>query len=190
MVTIRASLKVRCPSKRYLQPWPRFVWLHRDAAVWAVSIPNQPSYWLPVPRTKRPSSCFRGLSVLLRVPSTFCFPVEHFRTQHYLPRVLSLIATSQRTVTKSSGLSKTRLTFRPQTFSVSRRFTPVPCFAGLFHPAATSRVFAVQGLLSPRDDSSSSEQSPPMLLVTQQLVGRNQPPSLRNLNFEVFIHAK
>jgi hypothetical protein len=40
--------------------------------------------------------------------------------------------------------------FRPQVFSTSRRFPPPTGCSGLFHPAATSRVVAVQGLLSPR----------------------------------------
>jgi len=46
--------------------------------------------------------------------------------------------------------------FRPQAFSASRRFAPRPGAAGLFHPATTSRVDAVQGLLPPCSSAAVS----------------------------------
>jgi hypothetical protein len=54
--------------------------------------------------------------------------------------VLSLIATSAGGVHHSAGNPDPAVTFRPRRFSRPRRFTPPPAFAGLFHPAATSRV--------------------------------------------------
>jgi hypothetical protein len=60
-------------------------------------------------------------------------------------------------------------TVRPQVFSTSRRFTPAQSFAGLFHPAATSRVHPVQGLLTSCSHPSSSEGACPHAVVTSQL---------------------
>jgi hypothetical protein len=51
-------------------------------------------------------------------------------------------------------------TFRPQTFSVSRRLTPGHNFAGLFHPAATSRV---------RSRSGASPFAQPLSLIERAL---------------------
>jgi len=59
--------------------------------------------------------------------------------------------------------------FRPQVFSTSRRFAPHFASASLFHPAATSRVVAVQGLLSPRSRSLSSSAASPLLLPLRAL---------------------
>jgi hypothetical protein len=52
--------------------------------------------------------------------------------------------------------------FRPQVFSTSRRFSPPSGCTGLFHPVATSRVAAVQGLLSPRSRAPSSRAPAPL----------------------------
>jgi len=65
--------------------------------------------------------------------------------------------------------SQSLTTVRPQAFSTSRRFTPAQSFAGLFHPAATSRVHPVQGLLSTCSHPSSSEGACPHAVVTSQL---------------------
>jgi len=48
------------------------------------------------------------------------------------------------------GGSQASTTFRPQAFSASRRFAPRFVFAGLFHPAATSRVDRLSRGFSPR----------------------------------------
>jgi hypothetical protein len=61
--------------------------------------------------------------------------------------------------------------FRPQVFSTSRRFSPPSGFAGFFHPAATSRVVAVQGLLSPRSRAPSSRAASPLPLPLRALTG-------------------
>jgi hypothetical protein len=52
----------------------------------------------------------------------------------------SLIAASASGVHHSEGNPDPAVTFRPRRFTRPRRFPPPPAFAGLFHPAATSRV--------------------------------------------------
>ena len=52
----------------------------------------------------------------------------------------SLIAASTGSVHHSAGSPDPAVKFRPRRFSRPRRFAPPPAFAGLFHPAATSRV--------------------------------------------------
>jgi hypothetical protein len=54
-------------------------------------------------------------------------------------RVSSLFATSRK-VSTDRVRSPASATFRPQVFATSRRFSPPSRCAGLFHPAATSRV--------------------------------------------------
>jgi hypothetical protein len=105
-----------------------------------------------------------------------------------LPKVSSLITASPRGV-HSREACHHLATFRPQAFSASRRFSPPHDFAGLFHPAAMSRVHPVQGLLPPRSHAPSPEQLPPC---------RCSPPARApkdlsttdDLGFEVFIHAE
>jgi hypothetical protein len=84
----------------------------------------------------------------------------HLSTAAYLPRVSSLIAASLERVHIREGC-QAFATFRPQAFAASRRFPPPSGFAGLFHPAATSRVVAVQGLLSPRSRLLHQQSVPP-----------------------------
>jgi hypothetical protein len=62
----------------------------------------------------------------------------------------SLIATSAGGVHHSAGNPDPAVTFRPRRFSRPRRFAPPPAFAGLFHPAATSRVCPSGVCPSPR----------------------------------------
>ena len=62
----------------------------------------------------------------------------------------SLIATSAAGVHHSAGIPDPAVTFRPRRFSRPRRFPPPPAFAGLFHPAATSRVCPSGVCPSPR----------------------------------------
>jgi hypothetical protein len=52
----------------------------------------------------------------------------------------SLIAASTSGVHHSAGNPDPAVTFRPRRFTRPRRLAPPPAFAGLFHPAATSRV--------------------------------------------------
>jgi hypothetical protein len=62
----------------------------------------------------------------------------------------SLIATSAVGVHHSAGNPDPAVTFRPRRFSRPRRFPPPTAFAGLFHPAATSRVCPSGVCPSPR----------------------------------------
>jgi len=60
-------------------------------------------------------------------------------------------------------------TFRPQVFSTSRRLSP-PCrFAGLFHPAATSRAFPFRGLFPSRRGLDSSPRPCPRAVGVRPL---------------------
>jgi len=64
--------------------------------------------------------------------------------------VLSLIAASTSGVHHSPGNPYPEVKFPPRRFSRPRGFTPPPAFAGLFHPAATSRVCPSGDCPSPR----------------------------------------
>jgi hypothetical protein len=62
----------------------------------------------------------------------------------------SLIAASASGVHHSAGNPDPAVPFRPRRFSRPRRFAPPEAFAGLFHPAATSRVCPSGDCPSPR----------------------------------------
>jgi len=64
--------------------------------------------------------------------------------------VLSLIAASTSGVHHCAGNPDPTLKFPPRRFSRPRGFAPPPAFAGLFHPAATSRVCPSGVCASPR----------------------------------------
>jgi len=91
------------------------------------------------------SSCSRSSSEFLRSLSRpFPFGIR------LAARVSSLFATSPGASTHLEG-SQVLDTFRPQAFSASRRLSPHTSFAGLFHPAAASRVIcSFRGLPSLR----------------------------------------
>jgi hypothetical protein len=84
--------------------------------------------------------------------------------------------------------SQSIATVRPQAFSTSRRFSPAQSFAGLFHPAATSRVHPVQGLLTSCSHPSSSEGACPHAVVTSQLTLRL--PLLMPLDSEALFRTR
>jgi hypothetical protein len=74
-------------------------------------------------------------------------------------------------------------------FTALRRVAPPSGFASLFRPAATSRVVAVQGLLSPCSRSSSSEVRSPLSFSSRSLTGC--PAASRGrLDFEALIHTR
>jgi hypothetical protein len=104
----------------------------------ASSFPISPSRFsnrLRLPNTFVSGSSSRALCLPSRVhePS----PARHSCPDTF-PGLPSLIATSE------SGVHIRELpklaSFRPRRFSRPRRLPPPPTFAGLFHPAATSRV--------------------------------------------------
>jgi hypothetical protein len=61
---------------------------------------------------------------------------------------------------------------------------------GLFHPAATSRVSPVQGLLSPCSHPSSSEGACPQAVGPARLTRLRRLPSRSDLDFEAFIRTR
>jgi hypothetical protein len=107
----------------------------------------------PAPASSFPISPSR-FSSRLRLPNTFAFGsssralLPPFRVYESTPARLfcpdtfpglpSLIAAPTSGV-HTRGLPKPA-SFRPRRFSRPRRLTPPPAFAGLFHPATTSRV--------------------------------------------------
>ena len=108
--------------------------------------------------------------LLLRVPSRSS-PAASFEAA--IPtRVSSLIAAFPERVHFCEGC-QAFASFRPQVFSTSRRFAPLSESASLFHPAATSRVVAVQGLLSPRSTAPSSRAASSLLLPLRALTRTN-----------------
>lgn len=83
------------------------------------------------------------------------------------------------------------LVFRSQAFTTSQRFAPPLGFAGLFHPAATFRVRAVQGLLSPRSCPISSTGHAPLPFSSFVLTApEGTVARLGRLDSEAFIHAR
>lgn len=128
----------------------------------------------------RPPETFRfqvhssELDLPFRVP-TLRFPLASLSGARPPARVSSLIATSPLRVHCHEGY-QAFVTFRPQAFSASRRFTPRFGSAGLFHPAAASRAPLVQGLLTRRSHPSSSEGASPLVVGARPLTGRNRCP--------------
>jgi len=101
----------------------------------------------PLPRTNRPPS----LSVRIHslVPRLLFGVSSPFLLAARLrAAVLPGFRPSSRHHRKASthaGTSHFPAMFRPQVFATSRRFTPLFDFAGLLHPAATSRVLPSRG---------------------------------------------
>lgn len=82
-------------------------------------------------------------------------------------------------------------TFRPQAFSASRRFAPRSVFAGLFHPAATSRVHRLSRGFSPRVAPPSLRRaSAPLSFGVRALASRSWLPSPIRLDSEASFHAR
>jgi hypothetical protein len=98
--------------------------------------------------------------------------------------VLSLIAASTSGVHHRPG-SQTRTLFRPRRFSRPRRFTPPPIFAGLFHPAATSRVCPTGVCPSPRSRTGFHRPSHALVPLDAPACGVTRS-SLRALDFRAF----
>jgi hypothetical protein len=146
---------------------------------------------------RRPSETFERLEFncpLSHSPSEFLRLRASTRRprrdiESHLLRFLTLFATSRARVHMSAKVPKPPHTFRPQVFATSRRFSPQSRFAGLFHPAATSRASPVQGLLLLRSHPSSSEGACPLAVVLDVLIAEAMS-ARRALDFEAFIHAR
>jgi hypothetical protein len=75
------------------------------------------------------------------------------------------------------GGSQASATFRPQAFSASRRFAPRSVSAGLFHPAATSRVDGPSRGFSPHAAPPSFRRArPPCRSTHRALTDRSRLP--------------
>lgn len=117
-------------------------------------------------------------SRLLKSPlqSSYAFiPVRALASPNSPARVPSLIATSPKRVYNSRSIPTLR--YAPSSgflnlSTVSSAFW----LAGLFHPAATSRVQPVQGLLPLRSHPSSSEGACPLAVSEPPLTHRNELP--------------
>lgn len=82
------------------------------------------------------------------------------------------------------------VTFRPQVFSTSRRFTPPPSSAGLFHPAAASRAFLSRGF-SLRTADFLVESHPALMPLAHRALGnRSCRPCSACLDFEALIRVE
>jgi len=100
----------------------------------------------------------------------------------------SLIAASTSGVHHPAGNPNPTVTFRPRRFSRPRRFTPPPAFAGLFHPAATSRVCPSGDCPSPRSRTGFPPPSHALLPLNAPACGLTRA-SLCALAFRALLPA-
>lgn len=137
------------PSKPFVLTSARLIGSSSRSAFGPVSM----SAWLircAVPCIQMSTgSFFRDLPPL---QSSFAssLPPGHLSVQALPTKGLVPHRDISRRVRFSQERSHAPTTFRPQTFSASRRFTPRSTFAGLFHPADHVQGSTVQGLLSRR----------------------------------------
>jgi len=96
-------------------------------------------------------------ALLLRVPSPNS-RLKPFRSRHYLPRFLPFSRHHRRNPLLQS--EPNRLHVPSSDFLSLSTVSSSSSFAGLFHPAATSRI-SVQGFLSPRSYPPFREEIPP-----------------------------
>lgn len=127
-------------------------------------------------------------SFLLRVPSLL-LPLDTFRCRALPTRVPSLFAASSGPSTRH-GSAHAPATFRPQVFSTSRRFAPVPTSRACSIPQTTSRVHPVQGFLPPCSDLPSSGRTAPMPLFAPRSPPLRAAATLGILDYEAFFHTK
>jgi len=100
----------------------------------------------------------------------------------------SLIAASTSGVHHPAGNPNPTVTFRPRRFSRPRRFAPPPAFAGLFHPAATSRVCPSGDCPSPRSRTGFPPPSHALLPLNAPACGLTRA-SLCALAFRALLPA-
>jgi len=100
----------------------------------------------------------------------------------------SLIAASTSGVHHPAGNPNPTVTFRPRRFSRPRRLAPPPAFAGLFHPAATSRVCPSGDCPSPRSRTGFPPPSHALLPLNAPACGLTRA-SLCALAFRALLPA-
>jgi len=91
-------------------------------------------------------------------------------------RVSALFATPPGSVHRPRGIPSLA-SFRPQAFSASRRFAPLPGSGACFIPEPRPGRAPVQGLLSPRSAPASSAGAAPLPLTRPVLGGSRDPSS-------------
>jgi hypothetical protein len=95
--------------------------------------------------------------------------------------VPSLIAASTAGVHHSAGNPDPTVTFRPRRFSRPRRLAPPTAFAGLFHPAATSRVCPSGDCPSLRSRAGFPRPSHALLALDAPACDQRMRPRLQGL---------
>jgi hypothetical protein len=83
--------------------------------------------------------------------------------------------------TTPQGIPTQRSKFRPRRFSRPRRFPPPPAFAGLFHPAATSRVCPSGDCPSPRSRAGFPRPCHALLPLSAAACDQRPRPRLQGL---------
>jgi hypothetical protein len=160
-------------------------WLHRGLSLGSVSVTARERYRPTVPL----SASGAGSSVrVVPLLQSSCAPTPalDLAVERAPTRVSSLFATRPRSVHSPRSVPSPA-TFRPQAFSASRRLAPLPGSTGLFHPAATSRVHPVQGLLPPCSTLLLSQEDCPLAVGARPLTtpkdgGHARSPRLRGLD--------
>jgi hypothetical protein len=168
---------------------PAAHWVHRSVSPKPVSKPSARLLQSAVPRQLLRRRVHPSLTTLLfRVPSrqilapvlsvrSFAclgfFPLRDFTPAH--PLFVSLPETHY---VPLSGFLNLSAVFSARTF------------AGLFHPATTSRVHPVQGLLSFRSHPPSSGGACPLAVRTSSLTDRSRLPHPMSLDFEALLRVR
>lgn len=161
-------------STGYVDPDPRIHWFTAMPPLGLFPCPDQRRLRIPFLREALPALTRRPCTPSSECLHIFTRPVS-FESERCLPRVRSLFATSP-----SCVHSRARLPLPHHVPPTGFRSLSAVCsasrLAGLFHPAATSRVPRVQGLLSPCSLSSLVGKSCPHDVGRRMLTSRSQLP--------------
>jgi len=142
----------------------------------------------------RTASSSRELSASYRVlrpatcPSCLEKSCDQTRPTSASRGVLSLIAASTSGVHHCAGNPDPALKFPPRRFSRPRGFAPPPAFAGLFHPAATSRVCPSGDCASPRSRTGFPRPNHALMPLDASACGLTRA-SLYALDFRALLPA-
>jgi hypothetical protein len=131
-----------------------------------------------------PSSSSASFRVLrpARCPSCLAEPRDPAqRPKSASLGVPSLIAARATGVHHPAGNPDPAVTFRPRRFSRPRRFAPPAAFAGLFHPAATSRVCPSGVCPSPRSRTGFPRPIHALLALGAPACDQRMRPRLQGL---------
>lgn len=169
-----ASVAVRWPSPR---AEPRSVSIPTGTASSQLPSPGPATSGFILPCRSSSSEFLRSI-----------LPLGVFRPEHAYPGFRPS-SRHHRNASTGREVCHPLAMFRPQAFSASRRFAPRFGLRACFIPHATSRVVAVQGLLSPRSRTLSSSAVAPLPFSSRALTG--EPAAiLERLDSEAFLHAR